>query len=114
MWPKDEAVVQRLRELGMGMMSRQGVVEADAPHCQVEWVEYEEDGKRFGRRTLKTPVGEVYSVHQLGAAYGSSWFVNHFIKAPEDYKVVDAHVHRVEFAYIYYNKRTFIFTNVAT
>ena len=69
-------------------MSRQELVTAEAPNVKADWVEYEEEGTRFGRRRLRTPVGEVYSTHRLGGAYGSSWYVDHFIKRPEDYQVV--------------------------
>ncbi len=89
MIPAETAEARRLRTLGLGIMSRQELVVSEAPNVKAEWVEYEEEGTRFGRRRLLTPVGEVYSTHRLGAAYGSSWYVDHFIKRPEDYRAVE-------------------------
>ena len=89
MIPAESVEAARLRELGLGLMSRQELVATETPNVKAERVEYEEEGARFARRRLITPVGDVYSTHRLGGAYGSSWYVDHFIKRPEDYKVVE-------------------------
>jgi len=89
MIPHDHPTTRRLRELGLGYACRPGLVTSETPHVTAEWVEYEEAGVRFGRSTLKTPGGEVYATHRLGAAYGSSWYVDHYVKRSEDYRVVE-------------------------
>jgi hypothetical protein len=41
------------------------------------------------RRIIHTPVGEVSQVSQLETAYGSSWIMEHYIKRPKDYSVLE-------------------------
>jgi len=80
---------RRLRELGLGLSVRMALVDAVRPNCQSEYREWTEGGARYGRTTVRTPVGEVYETHRVGAAYGSNWAVDHYIKTPEDYRTVE-------------------------
>ena len=85
----DEGEMRALRELGLGWSVRAGLVEARRPNVQFEYQEYAEQGVRYRRTTIRTPVGEVYGVVRLGAAYGSDWWMEHYIKRPEDYRVIE-------------------------
>jgi hypothetical protein len=84
-----EDAARRLRALGLGTCNRVGLVKSSTPNVSVDSVEYEEQGARYGRTTLRTPVGEVYSTRRLQAAYGSSWYVEHYVKGPDDYRAVE-------------------------
>jgi hypothetical protein len=54
--------------------------------------EYFENGRKRIRRTLRTPVGEAWQILEPDAAYEtSSWICEHFIKRPEDYRVLEAY-----------------------
>ncbi len=79
----------RLRQLGLGYHKRMGVLEVTRPNVAIAYVEYEENGTRHSRTTATTPVGEVYATARLGQAYGSTWYVDHYVKTPDDYKVVE-------------------------
>src|SRR5574340_26587 len=88
-FPSDDPDAAPLRELGLGVMSRVSLVTSSTPNVNVDFTRYEENGLQYARTTLKTPVGEAYSTVQLNAAYGSSWYRDHFVKRPEDYRVVE-------------------------
>jgi len=79
----------RLRALGLGISWRVPLVKSHMPNVTVDYVEYQERGRRFGRWTAHTPVGAVSMVKQLHAAYGSSWYMEHYVKGPDDYPVVE-------------------------
>jgi len=80
---------RRLRALGLGTCNRVGLVKSSTPNVSVDPVEYEAQGVRYSRTTVRTPIGEVYSTRRLQAAYGSSWYVDHYVKSPDDYRVVE-------------------------
>jgi hypothetical protein len=80
---------RRLRALGLGASSRVGLVKSSSPNVSVNSVEYQEQGARYSRTTVRTPVGEVCATHRLQAAYGSTWYVDHYVKSPDDYRVVE-------------------------
>ena len=79
----------RLRALGLGVSQRVPLVNPHTPSVTVESVDYEEQGARYRRTTARTPVGEVHTTSRLNAAYGSSWYVDHYVKGPDDYRVVE-------------------------
>lgn len=79
---------RRLRALGLGTNWRVPLATSHAPSVKTDYVEYEERRARFGRTTVTTPCGEVSSTQRLGAAYGSNWYVDHYVKQPEDYRVI--------------------------
>jgi len=81
---------RQLREAGVGLITRlpAHIVE----HRQVEIVsrEYFENGRKLVRRTIHTPVGEVWQTLEADPAYRTSdWIRDHFIKGPGDYPVVE-------------------------
>jgi hypothetical protein len=81
---------RRLRELGVGLIHREPAHRAQYREVEITTREYQEDGRRLLRRTIKTPVGEVYQILEPEGAYDTSnWIREHFIKGPEDYRVME-------------------------
>jgi len=81
---------RRLREMGIGLIVR--LPGHRATHRQVEIVsrEYQENGRKLIRRTIKTPVGEAHQILEPDPAYETSnWIHEHFIKGPDDYRVLE-------------------------
>jgi hypothetical protein len=78
-----------LRALGLGLIARLPAHRLEHRQVQFGSMEYWEQGKHMLRRTIHTPVGEVSQVCQLETAYGSSWIMEHYIKLPEDYRVME-------------------------
>jgi hypothetical protein len=92
-----------LRDSGMGLVARANLYWVE--RRQVEFVthDYWENGRRRIRETIHTPVGSVWQTLEPDAAYGthdrarefalpfsvSSWVLEHFIKGPEDYRVIE-------------------------
>src|SRR3990172_9455288 len=83
------AAERELRELGLCLIHREPAHIASHREVRTSSDEYWEDGRRLIRRTIHTPVGEVSQVLEPGGAYGTTWRREHFIKRPEDYKVVE-------------------------
>lgn len=83
---------RRLREAGVGLITR--LPAHGVEHRQVEIItrEYFENGQKLIRRTIHTPVGEVWQTSALEPAYGSIWIRDHFIKRPEDYAVMESYI----------------------
>jgi hypothetical protein len=91
-----------LRETGVGLITR--LPAHRVQHRQVEFItrEYQKHGRKLIRRTIRTPVGEVWQTMEPDSAYGTSnWIQEHFIKGPEDYRVMDFYVRDG----IYHNNR---------
>jgi hypothetical protein len=81
---------RRLREMGIGLIVR--LPGHRVTHRQVEIVshEYQENSRKLIRRTIKTPVGEVHQILEPDPAYETSnWIHEHFIKGPDDYRVLE-------------------------
>lgn len=79
-----------LRDSGVGLIMRRNVHRVE--HRQVEYAsrEYWEGGRKRIRKTIHTPVGEVWQTLEAEGGYGSSnWILEHFIKRPEDYSVME-------------------------
>ncbi|UCF92658.1 MAG: hypothetical protein JSW39_00435 [Desulfobacterales bacterium] len=79
-----------LREAGVGLVMRLPAHRVE--HRQVEIVtrEYWEKGRKRLRKTIRTPVGEVWQTLEPETAYDSSlWILEHFIKEPADYRVLE-------------------------
>ena len=83
------AAERELREMGLGIITRLPAHRVEHRQVQYASVEYWEEGRHLLRRTIHTPVGEVWQVSQLEAAYGSTWILEHFIKRPEDYATME-------------------------
>jgi hypothetical protein len=90
-WMLPRGTAERgLREAGVGLIVR--LPGHRVRHRDVEIVsrEYQERGRRLIRRTIKTPVGETWQTLEPDPAYETSnWIHEHFIKAPEDYPVME-------------------------
>jgi len=80
---------RELRALGLGIHGRIPLLTITTPNVTVDSVEYQEHGARYLRTTAGTPVGEVSTTSRLDAAYGSSWYVDHYVKRADDYKAVE-------------------------
>jgi hypothetical protein len=80
---------QELRALGLGVHWRVPLANARTPHVETESVIYREKGARYRRTTAATPMGEVHTTSRLDAAYGSDWYVDHYVKGADDYHVVE-------------------------
>ena len=84
---------RELRRLGLGIITRLPAHRLEHREVRFSSVEYwEKGGDRIAhlrRNTIHTPVGEVWQIAQLDAAYGSSWILEHYIKTPDDYRVMD-------------------------
>ena len=79
-----------LREIGLGLITRLPSHRIEHRKVEILTREYWEDGRPFIRRMIRTPVGEVLQVLQPDQAYGTSnWIQEHFIKTPEDYRVME-------------------------
>jgi hypothetical protein len=83
---------RRLREAGVGLIVR--LPGHRITHRQVECVsrDYQENGRKLIRRTIKTPAGEAWQLLEPDAAYETSnWIHEHFIKGPDDYRVLESY-----------------------
>lgn len=93
-WMVPRGLTERqLRESGVGLITR--VPAHRVEHREVEIItrEYWENGRPFIRRTIRTPVGEVWQKLEPDRAYGTSnWIHEHFIKGPDDYRVMDLYI----------------------
>jgi len=73
----------------VGTMNRCSVYrESSTAEIEVRDEEYQEGNEKRVRRTLKTPVGEVWETLRTGGGYGSSLRCEFLIKGEEDYEVV--------------------------
>lgn len=80
---------RELRRLGLGIVVRLPAHRVEHRQMRFGSLEYWEHGRHMLRRTIHTPVGDVSQVCQLDAAYGSTWILEHYIKRPEDYRVME-------------------------
>jgi hypothetical protein len=78
-----------LREMGLGIITRLPAHRVEHREVQFDSREYWEGGRHMVRRTIRTPVGDLSQVSRLEAAYGSTWILEHYIKRPEDYAVME-------------------------
>jgi hypothetical protein len=90
-WMLPRGMTERtLREAGIGLITR--LPGHRVTHREVEILsrEYREGGHFLLRRTIRTPVGEAWQTLRPDAAYGTSnWIQEHFIKGPDDYRVME-------------------------
>ena len=78
-----------IRDLGLSTIIRLPAHKVEHRHVSIDSLEYWDHGERYIRRTIKTPVGDVSQLLHPDSAYGSTWVLEHFIKRPEDYKVLE-------------------------
>ena len=80
---------RELREMGLGLIYRLPAHRVVHKDVRFHDTEYWEDGKHYCRRVIETPVGEVSRLQQLETPYGSAWTLEHFVKGPDDYRVME-------------------------
>ena len=79
-----------LREAGVGLISRLPAHRVEHRQVEVITKEYWENGRKRLRKTLHTPVGDVWKTLEPERAYDSSvWILEHYIKTPDDYRVME-------------------------
>ena len=83
MIPQCEAE-RRLRNDGLCIVQRRGVVATRTPNVTTETHHYSEDGKPRVRRIHHTPFGDLSTLDQ--PAGFTSWHLERMFKSPEDYK----------------------------
>jgi len=82
----------------MGLLAWTGIHWLHTPNCRFAYEDIELDGRKGFRNTLHTPEGSLYEERLYEPTYGTSANVCHYVKQPEDYKVLmayfrDASVH---------------------
>ena len=80
---------RELREMGLGIICRLPAHRVQHREVRFRNVEYWENGKHMLRRIIETPVGEVSRLDRLDTPYGSAWTMEHWIKEPKDYSVME-------------------------
>jgi hypothetical protein len=84
---------RQLREAGVGLITRLPAHRVEHREVEIITREYWENGRPFIRRTIRTPVGEVWQKLEPDRAYGTSnWIHEHFIKEPDDYRVMEFYI----------------------
>jgi hypothetical protein len=82
---------RRLRERGAGLIYRLPAHRVEHREVQIEQREYWEGGRRYVRRAYKTPIGQVWQVLEPDTTgYDTNtWIKEHFIKKPQDYRIME-------------------------
>ena len=75
----------------MGLVAWCGVHWIETPNCRFTYEDIERDGRNGFRSTLHTPEGSLYEERLYEPTFGTSANVRHFVKEPEDYKVLMAY-----------------------
>ena len=87
-----------LRESGVALIPRLPPYRVRHHAVEVISREYFENGRKRIRRTLRTPVGESSQIIEPESAYESSnWIREHFIKTPDDYRVLEFYYEDMQF-----------------
>jgi len=80
------AAERRLRNDGLCIVERRSVVATQTPNVTRQTHRYVENGRPRVRTVLRTPVGELSSVHE--PAGFTSWRLERMFQRPEDYKAL--------------------------
>jgi hypothetical protein len=73
---------QDLYKKGLGVTWHCPSIQIQTKNVEVDEQTYTENGKTIHRKTLRTPVGEIYETHQDG------WHNKYFLETAEDYRVM--------------------------
>lgn len=68
----------------------------EAPHCRFETETFERNGQPGIRRTLVTPEGNLTEERMQEPTYGTTAAFTHFVKEPEDYRILLAYLRDVQ------------------
>jgi hypothetical protein len=102
-WMVPRGLTERqLRESGVGLITRLPAHREEHREVEIITREYWERGRPFVRRTIRTPVGEVWQTLEPDRAYGTSnWIHKHFIKEPDDYRVMECYFRDARYRHNY-------------
>ena len=79
-----------LRESGVGIVLRPPAHQVEHREVEIFTRTYWENGRKYTRKTLRTPIGDVYKTLEPENAYAtSSWIKEYYIKGPDDYKIME-------------------------
>jgi len=76
----------------MGLLQWCSAHAVETPNCHTESVEFERDGARGVRSTLHTPAGTLTEEALIQPTYGARAIREHYVKEPDDYRVLLAHL----------------------
>ena len=79
-----------LRECGIGLVLRLPAYRLEHRQVEITTREYWENGRKLIRKTIHTPVGDVWQTLEPDTGgYGTSnWIKEHYVKKPEDFKTM--------------------------
>lgn len=85
---------RRLRQMGVGLTPGCAAYSTEYRHVETGTTEYWEKGRKHIRRTIRTPVGEIYQILVPdNSAYGGADVVReHYVKGPDDYRVMEYYI----------------------
>jgi len=88
------ATGRNLREKGVGLVCRPPAHQVEHREVEIISREYWEAGRRRIRRTILTPVGDVWQTLEPDTTgyERNTWIREHFIKEPEDYRVMEYYI----------------------
>ncbi|HUU58090.1 MAG TPA: hypothetical protein VMZ50_00990, partial [Phycisphaerae bacterium] len=92
--PNDE-VWAAIGRGNMGLLQWCGVTRVEHPHCRFEREDFERDGRAGYRRKLRTPEGELFEERLIQPTYGAAAACKHFVREPEDYRILLAYLRDV-------------------
>jgi len=88
----NEEIWEAIGRNKMGLLRWSGVHRVEHPNCRTESEEIECDGRRGLRNTMRTPEGSIWQERLIEPTYGTSSAHAHYIKEPDDYKALMAHL----------------------
>ena len=86
--PQDE-YAEKLREMGLGTVHIAGTISSTSPNVSVTENNIESSDGNLRVLTYKTPVGSLTKTVRTETGYGSTWTMEHLVKKPEDYAVLE-------------------------
>jgi len=86
--PQDE-YAEKLREMGLGTVHIAGAISSTSPNVSITESNIESSDGNLRMLTYKTPVGSLTKTIRTEPGYGSTWTMEHLVKKPEDYAVLE-------------------------
>ena len=85
---------REIREMGLGLIHRPPAHISEHREVEIESREYWDHGRKLIRRTIRTPVGDVWQTLEpdVNAYETNTWIKEHFIKRPDDYKAMEFYI----------------------
>jgi hypothetical protein len=91
----DEEIWSVVGRGNMGVLRWVGVHRFEHPNCRFESAEFERDGRQGFTRTLHTPEGTLTQEKLREPTFGTAATSRHFVREPEDYRVLLAYLRDV-------------------